>query len=52
MAALRTCPRCGSKETVRSRRRPVEHLLLLFRPFRCTDCQYRFFSFVGLKEEK
>jgi predicted RNA-binding Zn-ribbon protein involved in translation (DUF1610 family) len=45
MAEERKCPHCGSIEVVRSRRRPLEHLLFVFKPFRCRSCHWRFFSF-------
>jgi hypothetical protein len=35
MTEKRMCPNCGSVDTYRSHRRPLEYLLLMFKPFRC-----------------
>lgn len=44
------CPRCKSRATVRSKRRGVFELTLLgllpVRPFRCRDCDCRFYSWL------
>jgi hypothetical protein len=44
----RQCPKCGSRETQRSRRQgtfeSVLMTLLLLRPFRCRNCDWRFFG--------
>jgi transposase-like protein len=45
MASPHNCPRCGSFETFRSHRKPVEYLLLGFRAFSCIDCKSRFHTF-------
>jgi len=43
------CPSCGSHKVRRSRRRSAEDLVLrrlLFQvPYRCGECDHRFFSF-------
>jgi transcriptional regulator NrdR family protein len=39
------CPKCGSPETYRSHRKPVEYLLLGCRSFCCVDCKKRFRTF-------
>ena len=43
------CPRCQSQATYRSARRGAFELLLMgllpLRPFRCRDCDFRFYSF-------
>ena len=42
------CPNCGSNNTCRSLRKPEELQLrdLLFKtPYRCKDCDHRFFGF-------
>ncbi len=44
------CPRCKSRATVRSKRRGIFELTLLgllpVRPFRCRDCDCRFYSWL------
>ena len=45
MARPQSCPRCGSIETFRSHRRPLEYLMLGCRTFCCVDCQSRFLTF-------
>jgi len=45
MAEERKCPHCGSFEVIRSRRRLLEHLLFVLKPFRCRSCHFRFFAF-------
>jgi len=42
---LRTCPRCGSPDLIRSHRRnPLERVAgLVILPWRCQDCYLRFF---------
>jgi predicted RNA-binding Zn-ribbon protein involved in translation (DUF1610 family) len=52
MAEERKCPHCGSLEVLRSRRRPLEHLLLFFKPFRCRSCHFRFFAFDRSEPER
>jgi len=44
MTLLRKCPRCGSHDTARSRRKLFERLLFRLKPYRCGSCQHRFFS--------
>jgi predicted RNA-binding Zn-ribbon protein involved in translation (DUF1610 family) len=39
------CPNCGSVDTYRSHRRPLEYLLLMFKPFRCRICRHRFYAY-------
>ncbi len=46
MSRLPECPRCNSTDTARSHRRPMEHLLLGFRFFRCNQCERRFHHFL------
>lgn len=44
---VRACPKCGSVNVHRSRRRHFpEHLLalVLLRPYRCFDCKTRYFG--------
>jgi transposase-like protein len=44
-----TCPRCGSNLVRRSRRRGMFERIMcalgLISPFRCEDCDYRYFRF-------
>ena len=44
----RRCPMCGSFEVHRSERRSGEWLMmaLALRPYRCWDCDHRFFGLV------
>ncbi len=44
MSVALTCPRCGSRDLRRSRRRSVERLVswLRYFPFRCMRCAHRF----------
>ncbi len=46
MNRLPDCPHCQSKDTSRSHRRHIEHLLLGFRFFRCNHCERRFHHFL------
>ncbi len=49
------CPKCLSPRVHRSRRRGLKHylaILLLRRPFRCHNCEHRFFDFVFVKRVK
>jgi hypothetical protein len=44
---VRVCPKCGSTDVHRSRRRTFkDHLrtLVFMRPFRCFQCKLRFYS--------
>src|SRR5271155_2363430 len=45
------CPRCQSRATHRSKRRGTFELTILsvipLRPFRCEDCDRRFYAFVS-----
>jgi len=45
MTEKRMCPNCGSVDTYRSHRRPLEYLLLMFKPFRCRICRHRFYAY-------
>ncbi len=38
----RKCPRCNSHKINRSHRKGYEKLLILWRMYRCDDCQHRF----------
>jgi C4-type Zn-finger protein len=40
------CPRCSSKDVRRSRRRNLLERIasVLIKPYRCDNCDYRFFS--------
>ena len=55
MSTKRYCPRCRSIETARSHRRgTVERYLLAVigvRPFRCLNCDVRFYAFERFDEE-
>jgi hypothetical protein len=55
MSAKRNCPHCKSVETSRSRRRgTVERYLLAVLgvpPFRCLNCDVRFYAFARIDEE-
>jgi hypothetical protein len=55
MTMKRDCPQCRSIETSRSRRRgTVERYLLTvigLRPFRCLNCDARFYAFACFDEE-
>jgi transposase-like protein len=48
------CPRCQSKEVRRSKRRGIFELSLLsmvpMRPYRCEDCDRRFYAFTSSTE--
>jgi len=46
MTSLRKCPHCGGSNVARSRRKPIERLLLWIKPYRCSGCNHRFFSFL------
>jgi predicted RNA-binding Zn-ribbon protein involved in translation (DUF1610 family) len=45
----RKCPHCGSSEIARSHRRLPERLLFFVKPYRCNDCQRRFYASVSFK---
>ena len=49
VAGRRRCPRCHTYTAVRSRRRGAfENIVLRFvlmRPFRCRECNHRFYAF-------
>ena len=45
MSSTHKCPNCGSHDVLRSRRRLLEHLFIVFKPFRCRSCHFRFFAF-------
>ncbi len=51
---IRRCPVCRSTQVRRSRMEWLEMLalLVLLRPYRCRDCQKRYFGFVFAKREK
>ena len=55
MSTKRNCPQCRSIETSRSHRRgAVERYLLTVigvRPFRCLNCDARFYAFARFDEE-
>jgi hypothetical protein len=46
MEIMHACPRCGSLNTRRSKRKIFEKILaqLFVRPYRCKDCNNRFFN--------
>ncbi len=47
-----SCPFCGSIRTYRSHRRPLEYLLVIFKPFRCHTCNHRFYHFQGPRAQR
>lgn len=55
MFTNRNCPHCASAKISRSHRRGAieRHFLRLIgvRPFRCLDCDIRFYAFARLDEE-
>lgn len=44
MSTPKLCPHCGSNDIQRSHRRLLERVLLIVRPYRCGDCQRRFYT--------
>jgi transcriptional regulator NrdR family protein len=46
MSPFPECPQCQSIDTSRSHRKPLEHLLLGFRFYRCNHCNCRFRTFL------
>jgi transcriptional regulator NrdR family protein len=36
------CPQCGSYDTTRSHRRPIERVFKIVKPYRCDFCSHRF----------
>jgi DNA-directed RNA polymerase subunit RPC12/RpoP len=43
VTAVHRCPRCTSTEIARSHRRAWERLFFFLKPYRCTDCDHRYF---------
>jgi hypothetical protein len=51
LVIVRVCPKCRGTNIHRSRRHGPEYLMAFFllRPFRCNDCEKRFWSFLYAK---
>jgi len=42
--AIHPCPKCGSDQTTRFHRKAIERLLIVFLPYRCFQCDHRFYA--------